>query len=162
MADNIVQSDKELTGAESALKDVRGNYDETYGFHYPENYTFKSQKGLNADIVRQISHLKNEYPRMLATRAIGMLRNRFPMTLTRNIASSSNTLHPLSESAGGGPVFNEPCRECGAAIPHTKEDGNPTLLGGDDVKGMRPQQQEGRPISDNRRVGNGQYRECRV
>jgi len=60
MADNIVESDKELTVDERALKDVRGDYDSTYGFHYPENYTFKSQKGLNADIVRQISQLKNE------------------------------------------------------------------------------------------------------
>ncbi len=61
MADNIVESSKELTGDESALKDVRGNYDEAYGFHYPENeYAFKSKKGLNADIVREISRLKNE------------------------------------------------------------------------------------------------------
>jgi Fe-S cluster assembly scaffold protein SufB len=60
MAEDIVQSDKELTGAENALKDVRGNYDETYGFHYPENYTFKSKKGLNAEIVREISRMKNE------------------------------------------------------------------------------------------------------
>jgi Fe-S cluster assembly protein SufB len=60
MADNNVESNKELTVDERALKDVRGDYDSTYGFHYPENYTFKSQKGLNADIVRQISQLKNE------------------------------------------------------------------------------------------------------
>jgi Fe-S cluster assembly protein SufB len=60
MADNIVESGKELTVDERALKDIRGDYDSTYGFHYPENYAFKSQKGLNADIVRQISQLKNE------------------------------------------------------------------------------------------------------
>jgi Fe-S cluster assembly protein SufB len=60
MDEQLIPSEKELTEAESALRDVRGDYDETYGFHYPENYTFKSQRGLNADIVRQISHMKNE------------------------------------------------------------------------------------------------------
>lgn len=56
----LVQSDKQLTDDESKLKDVRGSYDEKYGFHMAENYNFKSQKGLNADIVRQISAMKNE------------------------------------------------------------------------------------------------------
>lgn len=60
MGEPIVRSEKELTHEESALKDVRHSYDETYGFHYPDNYTFKSQKGLNAEIVRQISQMKNE------------------------------------------------------------------------------------------------------
>jgi Fe-S cluster assembly protein SufB len=56
----LVQSDKQLTEDESKLQDVRGSYDEKYGFHMAENYNFKSQKGLNADIVRQISAMKNE------------------------------------------------------------------------------------------------------
>jgi Fe-S cluster assembly protein SufB len=56
----LVQSDKQLTQDESKLKDVRGSYDEKYGFHMAENYNFKSQKGLNADIVRQISAMKSE------------------------------------------------------------------------------------------------------
>src|SRR5690606_31862941 len=38
----------------------RSAYDEKYGFRDPEKYAFKSQKGLNADIVRQISEMKNE------------------------------------------------------------------------------------------------------
>ncbi len=60
MGEPVIRSEKELTLEERALKDVRHSYDETYGFSYPENYAFKSQKGLNADIVRQISQMKNE------------------------------------------------------------------------------------------------------
>ncbi|PJF40708.1 MAG: Fe-S cluster assembly protein SufB, partial [Chloroflexi bacterium] len=46
---------------EEALRDVRGSYDEAYGFHDSEDYyAFKSQKGLTAEIVRQISEMKNE------------------------------------------------------------------------------------------------------
>jgi Fe-S cluster assembly protein SufB len=60
MAENVVPSTKELTSQEQALNDVRGSYDETYGFHYPDNYSFKSQRGLNAEIVSQISAMKNE------------------------------------------------------------------------------------------------------
>ncbi|NWF68722.1 MAG: Fe-S cluster assembly protein SufB [Chloroflexi bacterium] len=55
-----VSGDKQLSSDEAALKDVRGAYDEKYGFHMAENYSFKSQKGLNAEIVRQISMMKNE------------------------------------------------------------------------------------------------------
>ncbi|MBK9749711.1 MAG: Fe-S cluster assembly protein SufB [Chloroflexi bacterium] len=58
---DFVESEKQLTAEESALKDVRGSYEEKYGFHDSEtSYSFKSQRGLNADIVRQISALKNE------------------------------------------------------------------------------------------------------
>ena len=40
---------------------INTEYDQKYGFHdSDENYTFKSRKGLDADIVRQISDLKNE------------------------------------------------------------------------------------------------------
>lgn len=60
MVDEFVQSDKQLTEQEQGLNDVRGRYDETYGFHYPENYTFKARKGLDEEIVRQISAMKNE------------------------------------------------------------------------------------------------------
>ncbi len=56
-----VKSEKQLTQDESALKDLRASYEETYGFHDPDvQYSFKSQKGLNADIVRQISQMKGE------------------------------------------------------------------------------------------------------
>lgn len=61
----LVPSEKQLTEHEAALKEVRGGYQEKYGFHDPEKYAFKSQKGLNADIVRQISEMKNEPQWML-------------------------------------------------------------------------------------------------
>lgn len=58
---DAVQSEKQLTEDESRLKDVRGAYDETYGFHDDDvTYSFKSQKGLTAEIVRQISQMKQE------------------------------------------------------------------------------------------------------
>jgi Fe-S cluster assembly protein SufB len=60
MVDTLIPSEKQLTEEESALSGVRTSYEEKYGFRDPEKYTFKSQKGLNADIVRQISHMKNE------------------------------------------------------------------------------------------------------
>ncbi len=56
-----VPSEKQLSSDESALKDVRGSYEENYGFHDDNvEYSFKSQKGLNEEIVRQISALKGE------------------------------------------------------------------------------------------------------
>ncbi|MBI5669738.1 MAG: Fe-S cluster assembly protein SufB [Chloroflexi bacterium] len=56
-----VKSEKQLTQDESALKDLRASYEETYGFHDSDvQYAYKSQKGLNADIVRQISEMKGE------------------------------------------------------------------------------------------------------
>jgi Fe-S cluster assembly protein SufB len=39
---------------------VNDSYAEKYGFHEAENYTFKSRRGLDADIVREISHMKGE------------------------------------------------------------------------------------------------------
>ncbi|MBE2183460.1 MAG: Fe-S cluster assembly protein SufB [Anaerolineae bacterium] len=56
----MVESDKQLTAEESQLKGVRTSYEEKYGFRDPEKYAFKSQKGLNAEIVLQISDMKNE------------------------------------------------------------------------------------------------------
>jgi Fe-S cluster assembly protein SufB len=58
---DIIESDKQLTEAESALKDVRGSYEEKYGFHDSEKkYAFKSERGINPNIVRQISAMKDE------------------------------------------------------------------------------------------------------
>jgi Fe-S cluster assembly protein SufB len=39
---------------------VNDEYIEKYGFSEPENYSFKSRKGLDEEIVRQISAMKNE------------------------------------------------------------------------------------------------------
>ncbi len=56
-----VPSEKQLSEDELALKEVRASYEEAYGFHDDDvEYVFKSQKGLNEDIVRQISKMKNE------------------------------------------------------------------------------------------------------
>lgn len=60
MTDEIIRSEKELTDEEKRLQDVRASYDETYGFHYPDNYAFKSRKGLDAEVVAQISAMKQE------------------------------------------------------------------------------------------------------
>jgi Fe-S cluster assembly protein SufB len=60
MVQDYIPSEKELTEEESNLHDVRGSYDEQYGFHMPENYNFKSEKGLTEEMVRNISQMKNE------------------------------------------------------------------------------------------------------
>ena len=48
--------------------DARDTYTEKYGFHDTEQHVFKSRKGLDADIVRQISQLKGEPEWMLEYR----------------------------------------------------------------------------------------------
>jgi Fe-S cluster assembly protein SufB len=48
------------------VNDLRGQDNEyRYGFHDPDNYVFKSSRGLTADIVREISRQKNEPEWML-------------------------------------------------------------------------------------------------
>jgi len=43
------------------VETINNEYDQKYGFHdSEENYTFKSRKGLDAEIVKQISRLKKE------------------------------------------------------------------------------------------------------
>lgn len=58
--DEFVLSDKQLTDDESRLKDVRGSYDEAYGFHDDIDYSYVSEKGIDAETVRGISRMKNE------------------------------------------------------------------------------------------------------
>jgi Fe-S cluster assembly protein SufB len=60
MVEELIQSEKQLTEEESSLKGVNASYHEKYGFHDPEKYAFKSRKGLDAEIVRQISEMKGE------------------------------------------------------------------------------------------------------
>ncbi|MFZ4827837.1 MAG: Fe-S cluster assembly protein SufB [Phototrophicaceae bacterium] len=60
MTIDFIPSQKELTEEESHLRDVRSSYDEQYGFHMEENYSFKSEKGLTEEMVRKISAMKNE------------------------------------------------------------------------------------------------------
>ncbi|HRF94434.1 MAG TPA: Fe-S cluster assembly protein SufB, partial [Aggregatilineales bacterium] len=60
MAD-FVPSEKQLTEEESSLKGIREDYDSAYGFHDDDvKYKFISEKGINADVVRQISAMKGE------------------------------------------------------------------------------------------------------
>jgi Fe-S cluster assembly protein SufB len=40
--------------------DVGGDYKEKYGFFVPEDYIFKAKRGLNPEIVREISWMKKE------------------------------------------------------------------------------------------------------
>ena len=51
------------------LEDI-GQY--KYGFHDPENYVFKSQKGLNREVVENISRMKGEPQWMLEFRLKGL------------------------------------------------------------------------------------------
>lgn len=43
-----------------ALRDIGSKYEEKYGFHKPEDYVFKSKRGLNREIVEEISRMKKE------------------------------------------------------------------------------------------------------
>ena len=55
-------------GKENSNEMLRELNTEKYGFKDPENYVFKSQKGLSAEIVRQISAMKHEPEWMLEFR----------------------------------------------------------------------------------------------
>jgi len=55
---------------QTSLFDELGN--NKYGFHDPETFVFKSPKGLNADVVRQISKMKDEPPWMLEFRLVAL------------------------------------------------------------------------------------------
>ena len=58
---DLIKSDKQLTEKEEALRDVRGDYDSTYGFHDDDvKYSYVSEKGIDAATVRGISEMKNE------------------------------------------------------------------------------------------------------
>ena len=61
-----------LSQEERGLKDLNAEYTEKYGFSTPEHYAFKSQKGLTADVVREISRLKGEPEWMLEFRLKGL------------------------------------------------------------------------------------------
>jgi len=46
--------------SQDAVNDTKDQYLEQYGFHEKENYAFKSQKGINPEIVASISRMKGE------------------------------------------------------------------------------------------------------
>ena len=47
---------------------LNNDYEKKYGFHDEESFTFKTQKGLSEDVVRQISKIKGEPQWMLDLR----------------------------------------------------------------------------------------------
>ncbi len=47
------------------VKILEGLGDYKYGFHDPENYVFKSERGLNREVVENISRMKGEPQWML-------------------------------------------------------------------------------------------------
>jgi len=56
------------------------NYKAKYGFSAPEKHVFKAQKGLNEDVVRQISEIKDEPEWMLEFRLKALeIYNRKPL-----------------------------------------------------------------------------------
>ena len=62
-------SGKKLTEAESALKEIGGDYTERFGFHDPETgYAYKAPKGLSRQLVEDMSAYKQEPEWMLAFR----------------------------------------------------------------------------------------------
>lgn len=48
------------TTEKELVLDSKERYKEEYGFHEPENYSFKARKGLDHEIIEQISQLKGE------------------------------------------------------------------------------------------------------
>jgi Fe-S cluster assembly protein SufB len=50
-----------MTDQNRQLAEIKDNYDEKYGFHVKDsNYSFKSRRGLNRDVVAEISEMKGE------------------------------------------------------------------------------------------------------
>jgi hypothetical protein len=47
------------------LEGLKDSYAEKYGFNVPEHYVFKARKGLNEEVVREISWMKQEPEWML-------------------------------------------------------------------------------------------------
>ena len=54
-----------MSTPETTSLDLREQYAEKYGFHDADQYVFKTRKGLNRDIVEQISRMKGEPQWML-------------------------------------------------------------------------------------------------
>ena len=63
-----VPSAKQLSDDEAQLRELHLSYEEAYGFHDDIENAFKSQRGLDADVVRQISEMKDEPGWMMEAR----------------------------------------------------------------------------------------------
>ncbi len=57
-----------MTETQTPSLDLRDQYAEKYGFHDKDSFVFKSRKGLDAELVTQISTMKGEPAWMLETR----------------------------------------------------------------------------------------------
>ncbi|MHC4942762.1 MAG: Fe-S cluster assembly protein SufB [Planctomycetota bacterium] len=67
-------------GQDSPQETLRKPEEYRYGFHDPENYVFRSGKGLNRELVEEISRMKNEPDWMLERRLEGFeIFSRKPM-----------------------------------------------------------------------------------
>ena len=49
-----------MTASEKPTGGIRDSYTEKYGFHDADQFVFKARKGLDAEIVREISQMKGE------------------------------------------------------------------------------------------------------
>src|SRR5688572_27706197 len=67
-----------MTDEAKSLEGLKESYAEKYGFSDPENYVFKARKGLDEEIVREISWMKSEPEWMLDLRlkSLEHFRNR--------------------------------------------------------------------------------------
>ena len=63
----MTELDRDLT-EEEVVAEVNSDYAEKYGFADAEDYVFKSGKGLDADLIRYMSEMKNEPEWMLDIR----------------------------------------------------------------------------------------------
>jgi Fe-S cluster assembly protein SufB len=50
----------EVVAEQQELSKINADYNERFGFHDPENYVYKSPKGLNRETIQQISDFKDE------------------------------------------------------------------------------------------------------
>ena len=55
-----VPSEKQFSESETKLRDIGLSYEEAYGFHDDIENAFKSQRGIDEGVVRQISNMKGE------------------------------------------------------------------------------------------------------
>jgi len=64
----LLKAREEPMSEEATLARLKSDYAEKYGFRVPEDYVFKARKGLDEEIVREISWLKGEPEWMLEFR----------------------------------------------------------------------------------------------
>lgn len=55
MSEQVTQPDPS-----QQLAELKQDYDQKYGFHVPERYVFKAEKGLSREVVAAISEMKGE------------------------------------------------------------------------------------------------------